>query len=68
MSNLKEITETVKLYKRKNKLKKLYLLQCISNYPAKIINQNLNVIPMFKKILIYHPVFLIIQEDISQVH
>ncbi len=49
MSNLKEITETVKFYKRKNKLKKLYLLQCISNYPAKITNQNLNVIPMFKK-------------------
>lgn len=49
MSNLNEINETLKLYKKTKAIKNVFLLQCVSNYPARKDNQNLNVIFMFKK-------------------
>lgn len=49
MSNLVEIKETLKLYKKTKIMNNLFLLQCVSNYPARKDNQNLNIIPMFKK-------------------
>lgn len=49
MSNLNEINETLKFYKKTTIMDNLFILQCVSNYPAQKNNQNLNVIPMFKK-------------------
>ncbi len=57
MSNLVEIKETLKLYKKTKIMNNLFLLQCVSNYPARKDNQNLNIIPMFKKYLNLIPGF-----------
>jgi pseudaminic acid synthase len=48
MANLKEITEAVNVAK-KNGCKDLTLLYCVSNYPSKIKNFNLNNINLLKK-------------------
>ena len=49
MSSTLEIKQTLKLFKNTKIMNNLFLLQCVSNYPANKENQNLNVIPMFKK-------------------
>jgi len=49
MANIKEIKKTVDYYK-KNRMKKITLLHCVSNYPCSTKSLNLNVIPKLKKI------------------
>ena len=46
MSNIKEISEILKLYKNK---KNIALLHCVSNYPCSYGSINLNVLPVLKK-------------------
>ena len=48
MSSIKDINETLKLYKRKNNYN-LALLHCVSNYPCSLESINLNAIQTLKK-------------------
>jgi len=47
MSNLKEVGEAFKIFKR-NKVK-IIILQCTSNYPSEINDANINVLKTFKR-------------------
>lgn len=49
MANIKEIKKTVEYYK-KNKMKRITLLHCVSNYPCSTKSLNLSVIPKLRKI------------------
>lgn len=48
MSNLADVTKAVEIFKRSGS--SLILFQCTSNYPSKIENANLRVIPMFRQL------------------
>ncbi|MBD3211401.1 MAG: N-acetylneuraminate synthase [Candidatus Lokiarchaeota archaeon] len=48
MSTLRDVKESLTFIK-KNGIKKIVVLQCTSNYPAKFININLNVIDKYKQ-------------------
>ena len=48
MCSIKEVREMIKIFK-KNKNKKICILQCTSNYPSKIEESNINVLKEYKK-------------------
>ena len=49
MATIEEIRKTVEFYK-KNNMKKITLLHCVSNYPCSYRSINLNIIPKLKKL------------------
>ena len=49
MATIEEIRKTVEFYK-KNNMKKITLLHCVSNYPCSYKSINLNIIPKLKKL------------------
>ncbi len=49
MSNMNEIKESLKFYKKISK-NKICLMHCVSNYPCKNKSLNLNILPVLKKL------------------
>jgi N,N'-diacetyllegionaminate synthase len=47
MSNMKEVEQAVKIFKKKGN--PLLVMQCTSNYPSNIANSNISVLKKFKK-------------------
>ena len=56
MASIKEIDETLKIYK-KNKKKNIVLLHCVSNYPCSDKSLNLRNIITLKEGMIFQLVF-----------
>jgi N,N'-diacetyllegionaminate synthase len=51
MATMAEVTRVVRLYESYGNLENLWLMQCVSNYPAEIKSQNLSVLEEYKKLV-----------------
>lgn len=51
MATMAEVTRVVRLYESYGNLENLWLMQCVSNYPAEVKSQNLLVLEAYKKLV-----------------
>ncbi len=51
MADMDEVSRLVELYKSLGNLHNLWLMQCVSNYPSNVSNQNLRVLNSFKSLV-----------------